>query len=98
MNQYQFILTLQDKLPNHKTAVVKDGVKIIFKTMAAAIIKGDRVEIRGFGAFSTKNIAARTSRNPRTGEFITIRAKRRVYFKPGKGLKERVNKEQNIDT
>ena len=92
MNRYQFILTLQNKLPNYKTAVVEDGVKIIFKTMADAIINGDRVEIRGFGAFSTKNIAARTSRNPRTGETIKKQAKKKVHFKPGKDLKERVNK------
>ena len=97
MNRYQFIQTLQDKLQKHKAEIVDEGVKIIFSSMSTAIIKGERIEIRGFGAFSTKRISAKVARDPRTGKNINVPAKRRVHFKSGKDLKESVNKEQDID-
>jgi integration host factor subunit beta len=52
---------------------------------------GGRVELRGFGAFSTRERDARTGRNPRTGESVEVDAKRVPYFKPGKEMRERLN-------
>ena len=52
---------------------------------------GGRVELRGFGAFSTRARDARTGRNPRTGEVVDVDAKRVPYFKPGKEMRERLN-------
>ena len=56
-----------------------------------AMARGDRVELRGFGAFSTRQRDARTGRNPRTGEALDVDAKRVPYFKPGKEMRERLN-------
>jgi integration host factor subunit beta len=55
------------------------------------LARGDRVELRGFGAFSTKSREGRTGRNPRTGESVPVEAKSVPYFKPGKELRERIN-------
>jgi len=64
-----------------------------FDTMSKALISGDRIEIRGFGAFTVKNYGGYSGRNPRTGEKISVKAKRLPFFKVGKGLGERVNHE-----
>ena len=53
--------------------------------------QGRRVELRGFGAFSTRARAPRTGRNPRTGAAVKVDAKKVPYFKPGKELRERLN-------
>jgi integration host factor subunit beta len=52
---------------------------------------GGRVELRGFGAFSTRGRDARVGRNPRTGETVSVKAKRVPYFKPGKEMRQRLN-------
>ena len=66
-------------------------VATIFDEITAALARGDRVELRGFGAFSAKKRDARTGRNPRTGEAVPVAGKAVPYFKPGKELRERVN-------
>ncbi len=63
----------------------------IFNEITAQLAKGGRVELRGFGAFSTRQRDARTGRNPRTGEEMTIKASTQPKFKAGKGLKDSVN-------
>ena len=65
-------------------------VKLIIEAMIDAISTGDGVEIRGFGTFSLNHLPARLGRNPKTGESLNIPATCRVYFKPGKELRERV--------
>jgi integration host factor subunit beta len=67
-------------------------VGTVFDEIIEALSKGKRVELRGFGAFSTKSRQARSGRNPRTGETVDVDAKRAPYFKPGKELRERLNK------
>jgi len=66
-------------------------VGTVFEEIAAALERGDRVELRGFGAFSVKQRAERVGRNPRTGETVEVEAKRVPYFKTGKELRERLN-------
>ena len=66
-------------------------VATIFEEVTAALARGQRVELRGFGAFSTKQRDPRLGRNPRTGEAVEVSAKAVPYFKPGKELRERVN-------
>ena len=68
------------------------GVSIFFEQMAAALEKGDRVEIRGLFSFYTREYEGYTGRNPKTGETVEIAPKKLPYFKCGKGLRERVNK------
>lgn len=66
-------------------------VGTIFEEIAAALERGDRVELRGFGAFSVKQRPARTGRNPRTGEPVSVEQKFVPFFKTGKELRERLN-------
>ncbi len=70
---------------------VEGLVATVFESIAAALSEGRRVELRGFGAFSTRQRDARTGRNPRTGTAVDVDAKRVPYFKPGKDLRERLN-------
>jgi len=66
-------------------------VSTIFDEIAAALERGDRVELRGFGAFSVKRRPPRTGRNPRTGEAVYVEEKFVPFFKTGKQLRERLN-------
>jgi integration host factor subunit beta len=67
-------------------------VATVFDEITSALADGRRVELRGFGAFSTRGREARTGRNPRTGTAVAVDAKRVPYFKPGKELRERLNR------
>jgi integration host factor subunit beta len=66
-------------------------VNTVFKAITDALANGDRVELRGFGAFSVKHRPARTGRNPRTGKPVHVEEKYVPYFKAGKELRERLN-------
>jgi integration host factor subunit beta len=68
-------------------------VNVVFDEIVAALSRGDRVELRGFGAFSVKYRQPRTGRNPRTGEAVTVDEKFVPFFKTGKELRERLNAE-----
>jgi integration host factor subunit beta len=67
-------------------------VATVFDEITAALARGERVELRGFGAFTVKHRDARTGRNPRTGEAVPVEEKAVPFFKAGKELRERVNK------
>jgi integration host factor subunit beta len=67
-------------------------VATVFDEITAALARGERVELRGFGAFTVKHRDARTGRNPRTGEAVPVDEKAVPFFKAGKELRERVNK------
>lgn len=82
-----FIVTKTD-LPRKRA---EDVVNLVFDEMTAALARGDRIEIRGFGSFVSKHRRARTGRNPRTGAAIPVVEKRLPFFKVGKELRERVN-------
>jgi integration host factor subunit beta len=69
-------------------------IDAIFDEVIAAMARGDRVELRGFGAFSAKLRKARTGRNPRTGIPIPVKSKVAPYFKAGKEMKERLNRRE----
>ncbi len=75
-------------LPKGKAEEV---VKTVFTTMANALAKGDRVEIRGFGTFKVKNYDGYTGHNPKTGKPIKVKPKKLPFFKCGNKLKERVD-------
>ena len=68
------------------------AVKAILDAMGDALVKGHRIEIRGFGSFSVNHRAPRVGRNPRSGESVMIPEKRVPHFKPGKALREQVDK------
>ena len=77
---------------HHLTAVdVELTVKLIVDQLSDALARGERIEIRGFGAFSLRTRKSRVGRNPRTGEPVDVLAKRIPYFRPSKELRERVD-------
>lgn len=67
-------------------------VATVFEEITTALARGERVELRGFGAFTVKRRDARTGRNPRTGEAVPVDEKSVPFFKAGKELRERVNR------
>ena len=70
---------------------VERAVDTFFDEIAARLAGGGRVELRGFGAFSTREREARKGRNPRTGESVEVPGKRVPFFKPGKEMRARLN-------
>jgi len=91
MTRSELIAQLAQANPHLRQPDVELIVTTIFDEIIAALARGDRVELRGFGAFSTKRREARTGRNPRTGTAVSVDGKSVPYFKPGKELRERVN-------
>ena len=67
-------------------------VNTIFDSMVEALMKNDRIEIRGFGSFVNRDYGAYKGRNPRTGEIINVEEKKLPFFKVGKELKDQINK------
>lgn len=92
MTRSELIAHLAGANPHLRLPDVELIVATIFGEITAALARGDRVELRGFGAFSTKSREPRTGRNPRTGEAVAVTAKAVPYFKPGKELRERINR------
>ncbi|VBB44002.1 integration host factor (IHF), DNA-binding protein, beta subunit [uncultured Desulfatiglans sp.] len=90
MNKSQLIeaLAKEENLPLKKAEEV---VNTIFAEMETALVKGERVEIRGLGSFKVKNYDGYKGRNPKTGEVIEVAPKKLPFFKVGKELKERVD-------
>jgi len=72
---------------------VEKIVNVIFEEITSALSRGDRVELRGFGAFSVKQRPARTGRNPRTGAHVSVAQKSVPFFKTGKEMRERLNRD-----
>jgi len=70
---------------------VETIVNTVLNEIIAALARGDRVELRGFGAFSVKDRQARIGRNPRTGADVSVNGKSVPFFKTGKGIRERLN-------
>ncbi len=77
--------------PDLRPEEVEQVVDIFFEEITRRLAEGGRVELRGFGTFSTREREARTGRNPRTGESVSVPAKKVPYFKPGKEMRERLN-------
>lgn len=91
MIKSELIALLAEKNPHLFLRDVEKIVTTIFDEITDAMARGDRVELRGFGAFSTKERSARVGRNPRTGEAVQVEKKYVPYFKCGKELRERLN-------
>lgn len=70
---------------------IENVVNAILGGIVTALARGDRVELRGFGAFSVKDRSARAGRNPRTGAQVAVKHKRVPYFKTGKEMRQRLN-------
>jgi len=71
---------------------IESAVKCMIEHISQGLATGNRIEIRGFGSFSLHYRESRMARNPKTGDLLTTPAKHIPYFKPGKELRNRVNK------
>jgi len=91
MTKSELIQRLAERNPHLYQRDVERIVSTVFDEIAAALSRGDRVELRGFGAFSVKRRGARMGRNPRTGESVQVGEKHIPFFKTGKELRERLN-------
>lgn len=91
MTKSELIARLAARNPHLFQRDVERIVSTIFDEITRALARGDRVELRGFGAFSVKEREARTGRNPRTGEAVPVAEKAVPFFKTGKQLRERLN-------
>lgn len=91
MTKSELILKIAEQNPHLYQRDVERIVSTIFDEVAAALGRGDRVELRGFGAFSVKHRGARTGRNPRTCEPVQVAPKVVPFFKTGKQLRELIN-------
>jgi integration host factor subunit beta len=91
MIKSELVQIIANRNPHLFLRDVENIVNAIFEEITEALADGSRVELRGFGAFSVKNRPARTGRNPRTGESVTVEEKWVPFFKTGKELRERLN-------
>ncbi|HHB82136.1 MAG TPA: integration host factor subunit beta [Devosia sp.] len=92
MIKSELVQKLVDENPHLFQKDIENIVGAILNEMGDALARGDRVELRGFGAFSIKNRPARVGRNPRTGEKVAVSEKYVPQFKAGKEIRERLNR------
>tara|TARA_Y100000739_G_C20269074_1_gene311321 strand:- start:236 stop:520 length:285 start_codon:yes stop_codon:yes gene_type:complete len=91
MTKSELIANLTSANPHLYQRDLERIVSAVFDTITDTLAAGERVELRGFGAFSVKQRGARTGRNPRTGESVKVIEKLIPYFKTGKQLREKLN-------
>lgn len=92
MTRSELIAGLAEDNPHLTVSDVERIVSTFFDEMTAALARNERVELRGFGAFTVKHRNARAGRNPRTGETVEVEQKSVPFFKAGKELRERINR------
>lgn len=91
MIRSELIQKISEENPHLFQRDVERIVNTVFEEIIHAMARGDRVELRGFGAFSVKKRDSRQGRNPRTGESVSVDEKHVPFFKTGKLLRERLN-------
>jgi integration host factor subunit beta len=91
MTKSDLILRLTEKYPHLLQRDIERIVNTVFDEVSNALARNNRVELRGFGAFSVKKRDARQGRNPRTGQAVSVAAKYVPFFKTGKQLRDRLN-------
>lgn len=92
MIRSELVTKLAAENPGLTVRDIENIVACFFDSITAQLAEGGRVELRGFGTFSTRARESRTGRNPRTGEAVAITAKRVPHFKPGKEMRDRLNR------
>lgn len=91
MIKSELVQIIADRNPHLYQRDVENIVNAVLDEITETLATGNRVELRGFGAFSVKNRPAREGRNPRTGEMVHVEEKWVPFFKTGKELRERLN-------
>jgi DNA-binding protein HU-beta len=90
MNKAELVADVADRMGDSKQKG-EEAVNAVFEAIAAALKSGNEVRLPAFGVFDVKDTAARTARNPQTGEEVKVPAGKKARFKPGKALKESLN-------
>jgi len=93
MLKSELIQRISSQNPHLYQRDLEKVVDAIFDQIVEALARGDRVELRGFGVFSTKLREARTGRNPRTGVAVSVAQKAMPYFRAGREMRKRLNRE-----
>ena len=91
MTKSELIAHLAARYPQLVAKDAEYAVKVILDALTLALVKGQRIEIRGFGSFGLNHRPARTGRNPKSGDKVTVPEKYVPHFKAGKELRERVD-------
>lgn len=91
MTRSELVTALAERFPQLSPRDADIAARAILDAMSDTLIKGQRIEIRGFGSFSINRRAARVGRNPRSGEQVMVPEKRTPHFKVGKALREAVD-------
>ncbi|MGQ9724249.1 MAG: integration host factor subunit beta [Tepidimonas sp.] len=94
MNRSDLFDALAERYPHLTASDAEAAVKTLLEAMTESLVAGHRIEIRGFGSFVVSKRAARQARNPRTGERVAVPPKRVAHFKPGKALREAVDRHE----
>tara|TARA_R110000868_G_scaffold84822_5_gene238917 strand:- start:2252 stop:2545 length:294 start_codon:yes stop_codon:yes gene_type:complete len=97
MTKSDLIENIAKKFTQLPVKDIESSIKIIMDKMVAALVRGKRIEIRGFGSFSLHHRKPRVGRNPKTGDKVVLPSKHVPHFKPGKELREHVNESMNKD-
>lgn len=92
MTKSELVLRLTKRYPHLYQRDVETLVNTVLDGISNALMNGDRIELRGFGAFSIRKREARKARNPKNGAEVYIGARHAIYFRTGKELRERINK------
>ncbi len=92
MTKSELLKALMKRFPDMDKKNISQIVTLIFSEISHGIVKGQRVEIRGFGAFSLRKRRARKARNPRTNEVVELNERNSLYFRAGKELREMLNR------
>ena len=90
MTKAEFIERLISKSPDLPATDVTLAINNLFEQMSSALEQGERIEIRGFGSFSVRQMKAKQGRNPKTGETVQVAQRSSIHFKPGLELRDRV--------
>jgi DNA-binding protein HU-beta len=90
MNKAELVADVAERMADSKMKA-QEAVDAVFDALMAALKRGDEVRLPPFGVFDVKETAARTARNPQTGEEVKVPAGKKARFKPGKALKEALN-------
>jgi len=91
MTKSELVSALAERQPQLLKQDVELALNCILTQMADAIAKGERIEVRGFGSFDLRHRPPRIARNPKSGESLSLPAKVKVHFKPGKEMRDRVD-------
>ena len=96
MIKYELIDALAEKHSHLSLSDVKSAIDMMLTHMTQSLASGERIEIRGFGSFNLHYQKARTARNPKTGDEVSLPGKYKTHFKPGKELRKRVNRDHYL--